>query len=391
MTYDPELAGAYTFVQRIITKRIYATMRTNLRKLSRGFQRKKKGLAPGTLVYGGAGPTGPVRLRVIDYDASRFAERMVDDVEDLAPYKDSETVTWINVDGVHDTDVIGRLGALFGIHPLTLEDIVSTNQRAKLEEYPTYVYIVVQMTHYDRETAELRNEQVSLVFGRGFLISFQEAIEGDVFEPVRQRLRDHRGRIRLTGADFLAYSLIDLVVDHYMVILEDVGERIERLEDDVTTTPHPDIMQEINRFRHNVMRLRRTIWPLRDVISAVQRSELPYISPETDVFLRDVYDHAIRTVEIIETTREMLASLTDLHVSALSFRMNEIMKLLAIIATFFLPLTFLAGVFGMNFNPDASPLNMPELEWYFGYPAALGAMALIALGMFAYFRKRGWM
>lgn len=355
-----------------------------------GLFRRKKGLAPGTLIYGGDEPAGPVTIRAIDYDAETLREQEVERVEECAAYATAKTVSWINVDGVHDTDIVSRLGAIFDIHPLTLEDIVSTSQRPKLEEYPTYIYIVLQMMHYDRATAALESEQVSLVFGEGFLISFQESIEGDVFEPIRKRLREH-GRIRTGGADFLAYALIDIIVDHYMDILEDLGEHIETLEDEVTMRPHPDIMHEINQHRRRVVHLRRSIWPLRDVVAALQRSEHSFVSAETGLFLRDVYDHTVRTAEIIENTREILASLTDLHVSALSFRMNEVMKVLAIIATFFMPLTFISGIYGMNFDPNASPLNMPELEWYFGYPFALAVMAAVAVGMYVFFRRRNWL
>lgn len=386
-------ANSYTSYARTFVLDLKLIMLADFSGIGRrlGLHKRKKGLAPGTLVYGGSVPTGPVRIRVIEYDIDHFNERDVETIEELADYATKDTVAWIDIDGVHDTGLISRLGTEFGIHPLTLEDIVSTKQRPKLEEYPSYVYVVLQMMHYDSETATLQDEQVSLVFGHGFLISFQESIEGDVFEPVRKRLREHRGRLRSAGADFLAYSLIDIVVDHYMVILESIGEHIEQIEDEVTTNPHPEMMQEINQYRRRVVRLRRSMWPLRDVVSALQRSQLDFISSETDLFLRDVYDHTVRTVEIIESAREILASLTDLHVSALSFRMNEIMKVLAIIATFFLPLTFIAGLYGMNFDRNASPFNMPELEWYYGYPLVLGVMGLVAAGMFAFFRRRGWL
>ncbi len=355
------------------------------------FHRKKRGLAPGTLVFGGTEVSGPVRIRVHDYNDEHLDAREIERVDDLAPYRDkSDTVTWINIDGVHDVKLVERIGQLFGIHPLTLEDIVGTNQRPKMEEYPEYVYIVLQMMHYDHEQATLRSEQVSLVFGEGFLISFQES-EGDVFQPIRKRLEDHRGRIRSSGADYLAYALIDIVVDFYMDILEGLGEHIEELEDAITATPHPEMMQRINGLRRRVVHLRRSIWPVRDVITGLERSDLPFISPETEIFLRDVYDHTVRTAEIVESAREILASLTDMHISTLSFRMNEIMKILAIIATFFLPLTFIAGVYGMNFQTEASPLNMPELSWYYGYPFVLALMIGIAAGMYLFFRRRGWL
>lgn len=362
-------------------------------KLRRRFRRTKKqpGVPPGTLVYGGEKAAGPVRVQIYDYDAKHLEEVELTHLEVCASYRDRDTVTWINVDGVHDTEVISRIGEMFDIHPLTLEDIVSTNQRPKMEEYPSYVYVVVQMLHYDHQTALLEAEQVSIVFGEGFLISFQEANQGDVFDPVRKRLRENRGFIRTAGADYLAYSLLDVIVDFYMDILENLGEHMESLEDLVTTDPRPEVMRQINQMRHRVVFLRRSIWPLRDVITALERSDLPFITPETDLFFRDVYDHTVRTVEMIEAEREILASLTDLYISTLSHRMNEIMKILTAIATFFLPLTFIAGIYGMNFDPDTSPLNMPELRWFYGYPFSLALMALVALSMYIFFRRKGWL
>ena len=358
---------------------------------SRAHRKKKPGTAPGTLIYEGHEPDHPVRLQVYDYDVDHLEERELDDAAACAMYREQATTTWINVDGVYDVNLIERLGTLFDIHTLTLEDIVSTDQRPKVEEYPAYIYVVLQMMHYEHEQALLVPEQVSLIIRPGIVLSFQESIKGDLFDPVRQRLRDNQGRIRAGGADYLAYALIDVIVDHYMDILESLGEHIEDLEDEVTTHPSPDVMHRINRLRRKIVLLRRSVWPLRDVIMALERSERPFMSQETDIFFRDVYDHTVRTIEIIESAREVLATLTDLHLSTLSFRMNEIMKILAIIATFFLPLTFIAGIYGMNFNPDASPLNMPELNWFFGYPFALGIMVCVALGMYIFFRRKGWL
>lgn len=354
-------------------------------------RRGKPGHPPGTLIYTGDQPTGPVRIRLYDYDDEHFEEKELDDPAACGRYREKHTVTWIDVDGVHDVDVLRQIGTAFGLHDLTLEDIVHSNQRPKLEEYPHYIFVVLQMMHYDHETATLEAEQVSLIFGEDFVISFQETKEGDAFEPVRSWLREHRGRIRRSGADYLAYALIDVVVDHYLDILEGLGEHIEHIEDVVATEPHPNMMQRINQMRRRVMTLRRSIWPLREVILALERSEVPFIASETDRYFHDVYDHTVRTAEIIESAREILSALSDLHMSALSFRMNEIMKMLAIIATFFLPLTFIAGLYGMNFDPDASPLNMPELEWYVGYPFALSLMAAVAVTMYIYFRRRGWL
>lgn len=353
--------------------------------------RKRPGTPPGTLVYEGEQPAKPVRIQLYDYTADRLNEYDVSDIEELSGLCTTDGTTWINVDGVHDVEVVEKVGRLFDVHPLTLEDVVSTDQRPKMEEYPDYVYVVLQMMHYDHEQAQIATEQVSIIFGDGFLISFQEITEGDVFDPVRRRLRDARGHIRNRKADYLAYALVDVIVDYYMEILEGLGEHIVRLEDRVTDEPEPDVMRDINRLRRKVLLLRRSIWPLRDVIVALERCDRDFMTTETDLFFRDVYDHTVRTVELIESAREVLATLTDLHLSTLSFRSNEIMKILAIIATIFLPLTFIAGVYGMNFDVDASPFNMPELGWYFGYPFALALMLAVAATMVIFFRRKGWM
>lgn len=354
-------------------------------------RKKRPGTPPGTLVYEGEPPATPVRLDVIDYDATRLETKTVEDVEACAAYRDTPSVTWINVEGVHDVAVVERLGALFGLHPLTLEDVVSPDQRPKLEEYADYAYLVLQMMHYDHATGRITPEQVSLVFGHGFLLSFQEGKQGDVFEPVRRRLAEGHSLLRSHGADFLAYSLIDVVVDYYMDILEGLGEHVEALEDVVTQHPATDHLRTINALRRQVIGLRRSIWPLRDVVVALERSDRPFVTDAIDPYLRDVYDHTVRTVELIEAARELLAGLVEMHLSTAGNRLNEVMKVLTIIATFFLPLTFIAGIYGMNFNPAASPLNMPELNWFFGYPFALGLMAVVAVGMYVFFRRKGWL
>lgn len=352
---------------------------------------KQPGAAPGTLVYQGDEPLGPVKMRVFDYDAGTFQEKVLDSPAECARFRQSPTVTWIDVEGVQEVGLVEQIGARFGVHPLTLEDIVNTRQRPKIEEYPGYVYVVLKMLHYRHDDISLEDEQVSLILGKGFLLSFQETKEGDVFDPVRQRLREGKGRIRQMGANYLAYTLIDLVVDHYLGVLEGLGEHIEALEDQIVSDPTPEVLRRINHLRRHVLFLRRSIWPLREVVATLARNEQPLVSPEINLFFRDVYDHAIRTTEFIEASRELLASMTELYLSTLSIRMNEVMKVLAIISTFFLPLTFIAGLYGMNFNPEASPLNMPELNWYFGYPFALGIMIVLAVVMYAFFRHKRWL
>ena len=364
-----------------------------IRSAGRRFRsaKKKPGTPPGTLVYEGDVPSGPVRIHVYDFNHAELVERDVDEIASLNTYVNTTSTTWINVDGVHDAAVVDEIGRQFAIHPLTLEDIMSPHQRPKVEEYPGYTYVVLQMMHYDNDRIALRPEQVSIIIMSGVVISFQESIVGDAFDPVRQRLREGRGRLRGGGADFMLYALIDVIVDYYMFILGALGDHIDILEDDVLADPSPVIIRRISHIRREVSILRKSIWPLRDAILALERSDRPYMSEANAIYFRDVYDHAVRTIEIIESEREVLATVTDLHVSTLSYRMNEIMKVLAIIATFFLPLTFIAGVYGMNFDPDASPLNMPELTWHFGYPYSLLLMLAVAMGMFIYFRRKGWL
>ena len=356
-----------------------------------GRSKKEPGTPPGTLIYEGEVPAGPVRIYVYDFDQDKLVEREVDEIASLGTYRDSTSTTWINVDGVHDAAVVEEIGRQFDIHPLTLEDVMSPDQRPKVEEYPGYTYVVLQMMHYDHDPISLRPEQVSIVLMKGVVLSFQEAIEGDAFDPVRQRLREGGDQIRGGGADYLLYVLVDVIVDYYMHILEALGDHIDDLEDEVIADPSPAIIRRISAIRRKVSLVRKSIWPLRDAVLALERSERSYMSKANKIYFRDVYDHAVRTIEIIESAREVLATVTDLHVSTLSYRMNEIMKVLAIIATFFLPLTFIAGVYGMNFDPDASPLNMPELTWDYGYLYALLLMSAVAVGMFIYFRRREWL
>ena len=268
------------------------------RRVQRRLRPNKKppGAVPGTLVYEGEEPDAPVRIHAFDYGPDRFEEREIADVAACASLRSSSTVTWIDIDGVHDVGIVEQMGRLFGLHPLTLEDIVSTDQRPKFEEYPEYVYLVLQMMHYDHATCRIEPEQVSIIFGHGFLLSFQESKEGDVFDPVRQRLREGRGLLRQMDADYLAYVLLDVVVDYYMEILEGLGEHIEDLEDTVTLRTDTDGLRAINGLRRQVITLRRSIWPLRDVIVALERSDRPFVTAEIDPYLRDVYDHTVRTV-----------------------------------------------------------------------------------------------
>jgi len=350
----------------------------------------KTGLAPGTLVHVGEKRVEKVEISLIDYDEKRCDERTVDRLEDVFVCKDTDTVSWINVNGLHEVEVIDRIGRHFGIHPLVLEDIADTGQRPKAEDHADYFFVVFKMLTFDPAADALSAEQVSAILGPGWVISFQERA-GDVFDSVRDRIRTAKGRIRQMKADYLLHALMDSVVDQYFVILETFGEKVEALEERLVADPAPQTLQSVKQLKRDMIVLRRSVWPLREAISELDRSESNLIHKPTRAYFRNVYDHTVQVMDAIESVREMLSGMQDLYLSSISNRMNEVMKVLTIIATIFIPLTFVAGIYGMNFDPGASPLNMPELKWRFGYLAALGVMAVIVAGMVVYFRKKRWL
>ncbi len=345
---------------------------------------QKTGLPPGALVHIGERKQEITRVTVMDYDGRRLEETTPGDVEAVFPLRDEPATSWINVDGVHDLTVIEKLGQHFLIHPLTLEDTVNTAQRPKLEEFDDYLYMVLKMLAWDDDAGRVRAEQVSLVLGHHFLISFQEA-EGDVFEPVRERIRRGRGRIRQGGGDYLAYALIDSVVDHYFVALERLGEKIEALETQLYRNEGNDPLGTIFRLQLEMIYLRKQIGPLRETLNRLHKTENPLIQEKNRVFFADVYDHLLQGIEIIESLRDVLSSLQDLYISMNGQRMNETMKVLTIIATIFIPITFVAGIYGMNFEV------MPELKWRGGYIMVWVIFGVITAGMLFYFKRRKWL
>jgi magnesium transporter len=345
---------------------------------------KKVGLPPGTVVYTGDKKTEKVRIAIIDYDEAQFQEKEAKDVEECFPFKDKPTVTWINIDGIHQVDIIEKIGKHFNLHPLVLEDIVNTGQRPKMEDFVDYLFVVLKMLHYDEKEKEVRAEQVSLILGSNYVISFQET-EGDVFDAIRERIRMDRGRIRKMGADYLAYALMDAIVDNYFLILENLGEKIEDIEDAVVTNPAPETLQAIHGLKREMIFLRKSVWPLREVISRLERWESPLIDKSIAIYLRDVYDHTIQVIDAIETFRDMLSGMLDIYLSSISNRMNEIMKVLTMIATIFIPLTLIAGIYGMNFK------YMPELESPWSYPMIYLVMLVIGIIMVIYFRRKRWL
>ncbi|MFH1458301.1 MAG: magnesium/cobalt transporter CorA [Candidatus Omnitrophota bacterium] len=347
------------------------------------------GLAPGSVVYVGEKKIEKPRISIIDYDQENFQEKELKKAEECFPFKESPTITWINIDGLHDTDIISKIGTHFDIHHLILEDIVNTLQRPKFEESGKYIFIVLKMLYFDEKEDETKAEQVSLILGANFVISFQEK-EGDVFNPIRGRIRDNKGRIRKSGADYLAYALVDAVVDNYFIILEKLGEKIANMEDELVANPSTEKLQIIQGLKRDMIFLRKSVWPLREIISGLQRTESDLLQDSTTVYMRDLYDHTIQVIDTIESLRDMVSGMLDIYMSSISNKMNEVMKVLTIIATIFIPITFIAGIYGMNFDPSLSKLNMPELTWRFGYIFAWGIMFLVVLTMVIYFKRKRW-
>jgi len=337
---------------------------------------------PGELIYTGIARDQPVTVTVIDYNESRLEERTLTRPEEIRGLALRPKVTWINVDGVHDTGVIQAIGDVAAIHPLTREDIANTRQRPKIEDYGDYLYVAIRMLSPNGD-GEFRSEQMSLVLGTCYVVSFQEQ-PGDAFKRIREHLRAGAGRLRNEGADYLFYALLDAIVDGYFAVIEVFGERIEAVEEEVVTEPDRETLQAIYALKRSLVALRRSVWPLRDVVAELERGDSPLIRESTLVYLRDVYDHIIQAAETVETYRDMMSGTLDVYLSSQSSRMNEIMKVLTIIATIFIPLTFIAGLYGMNFA------HMPELRHPWGYPAALASMAVVAGVMLLYFKKKGW-
>lgn len=382
----------------------------------RKYRRAPPGSPPGTLAFDPGAGTSEIELISFGPDATAepVARQQIDNVSDLPPLPTGHTVRWINVTGLGDEKTIRDIGATFGIHPLALSDIVNVSQRPKVDEYESHLFILTRMpltpapegagaTHpsagemtpgasspWVNHLGQLATEQVTICVGNDYLITFQEQ-PGDVFEPVRLRLQGGTGRMCSRGPDYLAYALLDAAIDSFFPLLEVYGERVETLEQQVVERPEFGYITRIHDLKRNLLTARRAVWPQREMLSSLIRDESPFITAETRIFLRDCYDHAIQLIDMIETYREIASGLVDIQLSSVSNRMNEVMKVLTMIATIFIPLTFIAGIYGMNFDPDSSPWNMPELLWRYGYPGALLAMGAIAGGLLLWFRRKGWL
>jgi magnesium transporter len=343
---------------------------------------KKTGLPPGTLVHIGERKPERVTVTIFRYGSTSCEEQQVEHLDRLSAPAD-DTVMWINVGGVHRVDVVETLGRQFSLHPLLLEDVANTDQRPKLDDYETYIFVVIKMLLLTGRN-EIAVEQVSLVLGRNYVLSFQEN-GTDVFQPVRERLRGGKGRLRQSGADYLLYALVDAIVDQYFAVLESLGEKIEALQQTVVADPKPETLNDIHALKRQLLFVRRAVWPLRDVMTNLSRSDCPCLQQSTKVFFRDVYDHVVQIVDTIETLREMVSASLDIYLSSVSYRLNAVMRVLTVITTIFMPLGFIASIYGMNFE------YMPELRSPWGYPLVLGVMAAVGVGMLILFRKKRWL
>lgn len=355
----------------------------------RGFVKVKRrsppGSPPGQLaVSHGAGKPS---IRVIAYGPETVRERQVEDVDSIVEMRAGASVTWVDIVQFGDVALIEEVGEAFGLHRLALEDAVNTHQRPKVDEYDDHLFLVALML--DNHGA-LETEQVGIFVGEGYVITFQER-QGDCFEPVRERIRKAKGRIRAAGSDYLCYALIDAIIDRYFPALEALGERLETLEDQVVGSPEAENIARLHDMKRSLLMLRRAIWPHREMLNKLIRDEHPLVAADTRPFLRDCYDHTIQLMDIVETYREIASGLVDVHISSVSMRLNEVMKVLTIVATVFIPLSFIASVYGMNFDPAVSPWNMPELGWYLGYPFALALMLGAGAGLVWYIWKKGWL
>lgn len=359
--------------------------RSRWRKFKR---RTPPGAMPGTIIADPAMP--PPRMRVLAYGPDGYEEQEITSLDDLAEMRGKTPVLWLNMDGLGDAAAITRIGEMFNLHKLALEDVVNVYQRSKVEPYGDHLFIVMREAALTGEPPQLETDQISIFLGKDFVVTFQEKA-GDSFEPVRDRIRKSKGRICHSQTDYLAYALIDAAIDAYYPVLEKYGEHLEELEDETIECADKETVQKIHAIKRDFLTIRRAIWPAREAVSTLIREDLPHITPESKIYLRDCYDHLIQLIDMVETYRETGSDLMEIYLSSASNRLNEVMKVLTIISTIFMPLAFITGVYGMNFNTEASPYNMPELNWRYGYFYALAVIVAVVIGMMIFFWRRGWL
>ncbi len=351
--------------------------------------RKKRGMSPGSLVFTGEQKVEEISIDIFQYNQNIFVERKIENVEELKELINAQNVLWININGLHDIDKLEKIGEMFNINPLTMEDILNVNHPPKLEEHEEYLFLISKSFHYNSESGEIIIEHVSFILGKNYLLTFQET-PGDEFDLIRERLRGGKGRLRKLGPDYLMYRLLDSVVDNYIVILLQLDEIIENLEDVLLDKPNQDTIEEIYQFRKEINKLRRSVVPFKEAIYFLLKDIHPLIHKSSLIFVKDLEDHIKSAVETVESYKEQVNSMIEIYRSSIQLKLNEILKVLTIISTIFIPLTFIVGVYGMNFSPEQSPYSMPELKWYFGYPIVLGFMLLVAVVLLIVFRKKRW-
>ncbi|MDZ8184170.1 MAG: magnesium/cobalt transporter CorA [Nostoc sp. ChiSLP02] len=367
-------------------------LRRAIKVVTKAFQEEfhhQPGTIPGTIFIDADAP--PPIIFLIDYSQTNVIREQIATPEECIPYLEMETVSWVDVQGLGSQDILQRLGRVFDLHPLVLEDVVNVPERPKTEDYEDQLLFIARMVVPKETTCGFYSEQVSLILGKNYLLTVQEEPDHDCFEPVRSRIEKGKGIVRSQRADYLAYALLDAIIDGYFPVLELYGEKIEELEEEVIVKPTPQTLQNIYQIRRELLQLRRAIWPQRDAINSLIRDGSDLISEDVRIYLRDCYDHTVQVMDMVETYRELASGLMDVYLSAVSNKMNEIMKFLTVVSSIFIPLTFVAGIYGMNFNTEKSPYNMPELNSYWGYLICWAVMVAIAAGLLLFFWRRGWL
>ncbi len=340
------------------------------------------GAPPGTLFYNGEERTDRIKITLIEYNESEFFEQEFYDLSDCLSHVKPNMVKWINVEGLHKPELVEKIGKIYNIHPLTMEDIVHVDQRPKFEDYEHYVVAIMKMISY---TSEVISEQLSIILLENTVLSFQEPNNGDAFDIIRNRLRQGKGRVRKLGADYLAYALMDAVVDCYFTAIEKIGDKIEEIEEEIISDSDKKSLLQLYHLKREMIYLRKQVWPMRDMINNMVRSETNLINPSSDIYLRDLSDHVTRIIDTVETYRDLLSGIMDIYLSTNANKMNEVMKVLTIMSSIFIPVTFIAGVYGMNFE------NMPELKTQNGYFITWGIMLSVIIGLMIYFKRKKWM
>jgi magnesium transporter len=369
---------------------VFSNLRLRLESWMNKLRYSQPGTAPATLVVSSEQKGQKPEVSLIEYDAHTILEKRVEHIDEISSCLENDKISWINVGGLGDVELLKELGLVFRIHPLALEDMLNAGQRPKVEEYDSQLFIVLQMA-YSTKDDDITFEQLCIVLGKQYVITVQEEATRDVFEPVRQRLRQGGGNLRFMKADYLAYALVDAIVDHYFPLIEKLGDSMEEFQETVLDDPTRERLRQLHDFRHAIAELRRAVWPQRDVLSRLVRDETGLVDERTKPFFRDCYDHTVIILDLLETFRDATRNIMDLYLSSLSIRTNEVMRLLTVVTSIFIPLTFIAGIYGMNFDRSASSLNMPELGWHFGYPYAIGLMLAVAMGMIIFFKRKKWL